>query len=91
MTNSLPPTNYQWTGNNLTYILPVSVTGLKIKYKKAGTTNWILIYESLYNAPTSINLPASLGPTGTIWGVTSESESEGWGEPDEEEITNQPE
>ncbi len=90
MSTPQPPTNYLWAGNQLSYTLPIGTIGLKLKYKKQGTTDWIIIYESPFNAPFSITLPSSLGPSGTIWGVTSGDESEGWGEPDEEEITNVP-
>lgn len=84
------PSNYQWVGNLLSYTLPSGTSGLKLKYKKQGTTDWIVIYESPFNAPSSINFPSSSGPTGTIWGVTQEGSSGGWGDPDEKEITNQP-
>lgn len=85
-----PPTNYQWVGNQLSYTLPTGTVGLKLKYKQLGTSIWIIVYDSPFNAPLSITLPSNLGPTGTIWGATSKTASEGWGEPDEEEITNTP-
>lgn len=91
MANTQAPTNYQWIGNELTYTLPSNAEGLKLKYKKQGTTTWLPVYESLFNAPSSIILPSSLGPSGIIWGATSKSVSEGWGEPDEEELDNVPE
>ncbi|MCB9221561.1 MAG: hypothetical protein H6615_07085 [Ignavibacteria bacterium] len=84
------PMNYNWTNNTLTYDLPSNAQGVKIKYKKDGEENWIVVFESMVTAPSSCFLPSSLGPTGTIWGATSESATEGWGNPSEESITNLP-
>lgn len=88
MSTALPPTNYVWTNNTLTYNLPPGSVGLKLKYKKDGQSEWLIVFESNISAPSSCILPASLGPTGTIYGVTMDENSGGWGEPNEKSITN---
>jgi len=85
-----PPTNYQWNGNNLSFDLPAGTTGIKIKYKKDGETEWFIVYESVFSAPTTVNLPSSVGPAGIVYGATMTVSSEGWGVPTQESITNTP-
>jgi hypothetical protein len=90
MSTAQAPTNYNWTGNTLTYNLPSGTVGLKLKYKKDGQSDWLIVFESYFSAPSSCVLPSSVGPTGTIYGATMDHNSGGWGEPDEESITNTP-
>ena len=90
MSTPTAPTNYSWISNTLTYDLPSSIVGLKLKYKKTGSSDWLVVFESMVSAPNSCVLPSELGPQGTIMGLTMETSTEGWGEPGEELITNQP-
>lgn len=62
MSNSPAPTNYNWVGNTLTYDLDPNVDGVKIKYQKEGTTEWLEILNSPDLAPTSCSLNSSYSP-----------------------------
>jgi hypothetical protein len=86
---SPPPTNFQWIGNILSYILDPNVTGLQIKYKKDGVTDWIVVFDNENSAPSSCPLPSTLGPTGEVMGLTRKATDHTWGPPVIEEITNQ--
>lgn len=92
MTNtpSLPPSNYQWNGDTLSYTLDTTVTGLFLKYKKDGESNWITLHDDFHSAPSSVVLTADKGPKGIVVGMTSKGASEEWGPPSQENITNQP-
>ena len=89
MSMSPPPTNFQWIGNTLSYTLDPSVTGLQIKYRKAGEINWTTIYDDFNSAPSSCPLSSTNGPTGEVMGLTSKTSEDKWGPPGVEEITNQ--
>lgn len=89
-TTPQPPSNYQWNGNNLSYSLPADAVGLELKYKKDGETEWSIVYISDYLAPTSVYLPSTVGPTGTIYGRTTKNSTGGWGPPSQLSITNTP-
>lgn len=86
---SSPPTNFQWIGNTLSYTLEPSVTGLQIKYKKDGDTEWTIVYDDHNSAPTSCPLSSTLGPSGEVMGLTRKTSEDKWGPPGIEEITNQ--
>lgn len=90
--NSPAPTNFVWLGDILTFDLDAVVTGVKIQFQKAGHSDWIVILEvdSSLSPPTFCNLPASWGPTGTIWGATRETNdpNKEWGIPYIGEIIN---
>ncbi len=90
MSTPQPPTNYQWNGNNLSFDLPVGTIGILIKYKKDGESEIYTVYESVFSAPTTVTLPASVGPSGIIYGITTQSSTGGWGTPTQESITNTP-
>lgn len=90
MGNTLPPTNYQWIGDTLSFTLDPTITGLKLKYKKDGEIDYRIIFEDKDAAPTSVLLPSSNGPSGLIWGATSSESHEEWGPPSIAEITDQP-
>ena len=79
MSNSPAPTNYNWVGNTLTYDLDPSVDGVKIKYQKEGTIEWVEILNSPEAAPTSCSLNSSYGPKGTVCGVTKDTSGTGGG------------
>ena len=89
-TTPLPPSNYQWSENKLSYSLPADADGLELKYKKDGETEWSIIFMSEFSAPTSVYLPSSVGPTGTIYGRTTKNGTGGWGPPSQQSITNTP-
>ncbi|PKL79819.1 MAG: hypothetical protein CVV25_06820 [Ignavibacteriae bacterium HGW-Ignavibacteriae-4] len=89
MSNTPPPSNYQWIGNTLSYTLAPEVVGLKLEYKREGETITHLIFDDKTSAPTSVVLSSSLGPKGTITGITGEGDHSVWGPPGTEEITNQ--
>jgi hypothetical protein len=89
MSNTPPPSNYQWIGNTLSYTLAPEVVGLKLEYKKDGQENSQVIFDNKTSAPLSVVLPSNLGPKGSITGVTGTGEDEEWGPPGTEEITNE--
>jgi hypothetical protein len=91
MSNSPAPTNYSWIGNTLTFDLAPEVTGVKIKFKKDGASEWTEILNSPGQRVNHCTLDASIyGPSGTVWGATEKGGSSGggWGTPSTENITN---
>lgn len=91
MSNSPAPTNYEWTGNTLTFDLAPGVSGVKIKYQKDGESNWTEILNLPDSAPNSCTLNASTyGPSGTVCGATKTSSGTGggWGSEDCNPIVN---
>lgn len=89
MSNTPPPSNYQWIGNTLSYTLDPSVIGLKLEYKKDGQIITQVIFNDKTLAPLSVPLSSSEGPKGIIVGMTCTGQDEEWGPPSIQEITNQ--
>lgn len=88
--NSPPPSDYKWVGNTLSYTLDPNVIGVKIKFQKSGTAVWHTLIDVSNNAPSDCLLSATLGPEGTVVGVTKKTEDpDEWGPPGSELITNQ--
>lgn len=90
MSMSPPPTNFQWIGDILSYNLEPSVTGLQIKFRKDGDTEWAVVYDDFNSAPSSCTLPSTLGPSGEVMGLTSKNSEHKWGPTGIADITNQP-
>jgi len=89
-TQSPPPTNYNWVGNTLTYSLDPTVKGVKIQYQKSGESNWHVLVDEPNASPSNCILLQSLGPQGTVFGLTRGNDPDKWGPPGTEEITNNP-
>lgn len=79
MSNSPAPTNYNWNGNTLTFDLDPSVKGVKIKYQKDGSSDWVNVLDSPDVALTSCTLNSSYGPSGTVCGLTKDTTTTGGG------------
>lgn len=91
MSKPLPPSNYNWTGDTLTFDLPNDATGVKLKYQKTGDANWIVILDSPNNPVTTCPLASSNGPSGTVCGMTETENQSGkeWGDESCSIINNQ--